>query len=94
MTADLAATFRWRVTRWIAPFSEADQDLVLDWIDRALDTLERTIASDRKPIEVWLLLGCLQGDLEITGVRDGDVLFRTTPSGLRRAARWATPEGS
>lgn len=84
MSGDLAATFRQRLETWIAPLDHADKVLVLDWVDKALESDPN--ADDN--VTVGLIAGCIDGSFEIAGVRDGEVMFRLSAAGMSEVDDW------
>ena len=87
--------FQRRLAQSIAPLSAQDQRFVLEWINRALAlhlaALEAGRAlidmDDPDDVDAGLARGLLEGWLEITGVRDGEVVFRLNERGRAEADR-------
>lgn len=80
-----ARAFRLRVETWIADMSDSDQRTVLLWLERALKRTARRgrlhgATASATAQNGWehdeLVYALIDGRVEISGVRDGEPLFR------------------
>lgn len=53
-----------------------DKQKVLDWVEEALDHVR-----DEDHTAGGLVAGCIDGTIEIAGVKDGKVMFKLTEAG-------------